>query len=165
MNKVVALIALLASCFSSAFSQSPNEKQNLAYAELGGNGLLLSINYERKLFIQKGLTFHIGAGVYGADQTFLTIPFGFDYLINLSNQKTFLDIGLGATYTKADVRLMTLIDYIPGKEPRHRDISFIPGVSLRHYTKKDWMIRFGITPVFNQHGGLPLAGISFGKLF
>lgn len=146
-----------------AFGQ--NQNRNLVYFELGGNGLFLSLNAEKELLKNSNVYGHLGLGIYGIKPTYLTIPFGASYLLKLKNKNNAFEFGLGATYTKANVKLYTTVDHRPGVPQKVQYFNFIPGVSYRHHTQKNLMYKFSFTPVFNQYGGLPFLGFSIGKLF
>lgn len=166
-KSILCFMGLLFTILSSSWGNNKDEtpfKKNTGYLELGGNGLLTSINYERQLFNKPGLGFHVGMGIYGFKEPHLTIPFGFNYLINLKNNQSFLDFGLGMVYTKAEVLL-----YVTVKRPQgyvHTDFwSYIPSIGYRRHTKSNYMIRVAVTPVINNIGLLPFFGFSIGKGF
>jgi len=161
--KKYLLSALLLALGLTGLSQG-SFKQNSAYLELGGNGTLLSLNYERQLSYQPGLGFRAGAGFYSASPFELTIPVGVNYLFNLYNRKVFAELGFGVTYTKADVKLYIIIDR---KEPytENYSLNYVPSAGLRIHTRNDFLWRFSLSPVINHNGFIPWVGLSFGKVF
>lgn len=140
-------------------------KLNTAYFELGGNGLFISINYERQLLEKTPITLHVGAGIYGLANPHLTIPFGVKYLYGFKNNKSFLDLGFAATYSKADVALYAIIEH---RDPNYNNTNYwnyIPSVGYRQITKKNLMLRISFAPVLNHNDFLPFLGFSIGKNF
>ena len=164
LKPLLLLLCCMLAINRNAEGQSKS-KPNILYVELGGNGLLTSINYERQLLKTRRLNFHIGTGIYGNETTYLTIPFGINYLIDLDDSESYVDIGLGATYSKADVTLYTSVKRSNLNYTNTHYWAFIPNVGYRKYTKRNMMYRFSLTPVINQYGFLPYVGISVGKRF
>ncbi|MHA4895206.1 hypothetical protein ACXZ1K_10660 [Pedobacter sp. PWIIR3] len=162
------LLLLLATVFflQSAIAQDLSKKNEI-FLELGGNGLLGAVNYSRQLTNSPALELRVGLGAYGSDpKTYLTVPVALNYIINVGSKHGFLNLGLGATYTKADVRLGAIIDYAEGyRDTRSKLVNFVPNFGYRYYTSKDFSWRINFTPVINNHGFLPLLGISAGKRF
>lgn len=157
---------ILLSVFTTLSSIGQTQiKNNSIYIELGGNALFTSINYERKLFNNLNFTAHFGTGVYGIKPTYLTIPFGVKYHFNLKGWTDFVDIGFGATYSRADVKLYKTIDR---KNPNFKQTNFwnfIPNLGYKKVTKNNIMYRISLTPVFNHNDMIPFIGLSFGKYF
>ncbi|MES2829840.1 MAG: hypothetical protein V4687_16905 [Bacteroidota bacterium] len=142
-------------------------KKNEIFLELGGNGLLGSVNYSRQLTNKPALELRVGLGAYGSDpKTYVTVPVALNYIINVGGKHGFLNVGIGGTYTKADVRLGILIDYAEGYEKtRSQPVNMVANVGYRYYTSGDFSFRVNFTPVINRHGLLPLLGLSVGKRF
>ena len=165
-NKVFGLTLLIFCLLNSITKVSGQSKAklNTVYFELGGNGLFTSINYERQLLKNTRLNFHIGTGIYGVEPTYLTIPFGIKYLFKLNNSNSYIDLGFGATYSKADVILYASIKRNPGYIQTNF-WNYIPNVAYRKLTKKNLMYRFSLTPVINHNDFLPFLGFSIGKSF
>ncbi len=167
MTKSFFYTALLLGSFLFSLPHvSGQSKSNLnsIYVELGGNSLFTSVNYERQLLKSIPLLFHAGTGIYGVNPSYLTIPFGIRYLIKLHNAHSFLDLGFGATYSKADVALYAIVDH---KDPYLQTDywNYIPGVAYRRLTRKNLMYRFSVSPVLNHNDFFPFLGFSIGKSF
>lgn len=143
-----------------SFGQS-NFKKNDIYLEAGGNGLFGSVNYERQLTKQPGLGARVGVGFYSENAFYLTIPVGINYLFRLKGNKSFIDAGLGATWTRIDGKLFGDIE---NSNPDHF-VNFIPSIGFRRHTLKDVMWRISLTPVANKFGFVPWLGASIGKRF
>ena len=136
-------------------------KRNDIYLEAGGNGLFASVNYERQLTKQPGLGFRLGAGFYSEKAFYFTIPVGINYLFKLKNNKSFIDAGLGATWTRINGNLFgdsknSIGDHF---------VNFVPSVGYRRHTNKYLMWRISVTPIANKYGLVPWLGLSIGKRF
>ena len=150
------LFTILMSAITIAFAQ-----KNSIDLEAGGNGLFGSVNYERQLTKQPGLEARIGLGFYSENAFYLTIPAGINYLFKLKNRKSFIDAGLGITWTRIDGNLF-------GKSNNSKGdhfVNFIPSIGYRKHTSKDFMWRISFTPVVNKYGSTPWIGASIGKIF
>ena len=136
-------------------------KKNEIYLEAGGNGLFASINYERHLTKQPGFGVRVGVGFYSEEAFYLTIPAGINYLFQLKSDKSFIDAGLGATWTRIDGNLFG--------EPKNSNgdnfVNFVPSIGYRHHTKQNLMWRISVTPIANKYGFVPWLGFSLGKRF
>jgi hypothetical protein len=158
--KKTFLTALVLCIVTFAFGQSPF-KRNDIYLEAGGNGLWGSINYERQLAKEVGLGARIGFGFYTENAFFLTIPVGINYLFKLKKENSFIDAGLGVTWTRVDAKLFK----DEGDSNGDHFVNFIPSVGYRKHTKDNMMFRFSLTPVINRNGLVPWIGASLGKRF
>jgi len=154
---LVLLFILLAVC---SYEQT-TFKRNDIYLEAGGNGLFASVNYERQLTSKPGLGARLGIGFYSENAFYLTIPIGINYLFKLQNEKSFIDAGLGATWTRIDGNLFG--------DSRNSNgdhfVNFVPSVGYRRHTNKDLMWRISVTPIANKYGLVPWLGLSVGKRF
>ncbi len=112
MKKILFTICILtlSNCFVSAqdtvYLKKEGKKKTFTdrapqafYAELGGAGISLSVNYDRRFNKRTdGLGFRIGTG-YSFDNyfKFVTVPLGINYLIGNNQKGRFLDVGLNFT--------------------------------------------------------------------
>jgi hypothetical protein len=136
-------------------------KKNDIYLEAGGHGLFGSVNYERQLTRSPGLGVRIGLGFYAENAFYLTIPAGINYLFKLPGKNSFIDAGIGGSWTKLDGRL-----FGDTQDALEENIfNFIPSIGYRRHTAKDMMWRINFTPVFNEYVFLPWVGLSIGKRF
>lgn len=145
---------------TTSFGQS-TFKRNDIYLEAGGNGLFSSVNYERQLTNQPGLGARLGIGFYAEKAFYLTIPVGINYLFKLKNERSFIDAGLGATWTNIDGKLF-------GDENNSNGdhfVNFVPSIGYRKHTKSDLMWRISVTPIANKYGLVPWLGLAIGKRF
>lgn len=96
------LLAILTfSAASYITGQSTFQKNNI-YVEAGGNGLFGSVNYERQLTKEPEFGVHFGVGFYTEKAFYLTFPAGINYLFKLKRENSFIDAGLGYTWTRID---------------------------------------------------------------
>lgn len=158
--KSLSLFLIMSLSATCIFAQS-TFKRNDIYLEAGGNGLFGSVNYERQLTKQPGLGLRLGIGFYSEDAFYLTVPVGINYLFNLKNQRSFIEAGLGATWTRIDGNLFGDADNSNGSH----FVNFVPSVGFRRHTSHNLMWRINITPVANKYGFVPWLGISVGKRF
>ena len=144
-----------------AFSQS-NFRRSTIYGEVGGNGVFLSLNYEKQLGTKPGLGVHLGLGNADIDENFaFTFPIGVDYLFNISRQKSFIEAGAGVTWA-----LQNIWDGYNDKEPHKYKPRFIPSLSYRHQTPYGLMWKLTATPDFEKNSTVPFyPGISLGWSF
>jgi hypothetical protein len=145
-------------------SREAEFRRNEIFLELGGNGLLGSINYERQFTNKPGLGMRVGAGVYGTD-THLTVPLGLNYLIRFFKSRSFVDLGLGVTYIKYNVQLYALAKREEGYVEKNQYFYFIPSAGLKVCSSKNYVFRLYATPVWTTLGPLPFVGLGFGKRF
>jgi hypothetical protein len=68
-------------------------QQNNLFIEAGGNGLFGSVNYERMITKEPGLSLRAGIGIYTEKAFYLTLPVGINYLFPLKKAGTYLDAG------------------------------------------------------------------------
>jgi hypothetical protein len=155
------LLIVFAVCGVTLSFGQTNFKKNDVYLEAGGNGLFGSVNYERQLTKQPGLGARIGLGLYSENAFYLTIPAGINYLFKLRNHKSFIDAGLGATWTRIEGKLFSDSKNSNGDH----FVNFIPSIGYRRHTAKGVMWRISLTPVANKYGLVPWLGASIGKRF
>jgi len=154
------LTILTIGALTFVFGQSAFKKNDI-YLEAGGNGLFGSVNYERQLTKEPGLGARIGIGFYSDNAFYLAIPIGINYLFKLKSAKSFIDAGLGVTWTRIDGKLFGDSKNSNGEH----FVNFIPSIGYRRHTSKDLMWRISLTPVANKYGLVPWLGASIGKRF
>ena len=154
MRKIPFTIILLLFILTYTSGQGAFKKNDI-YLEAGGNGLFGSISYERQLAKEPGLGVRIGLGIYWEYSNFLTLPLGINYLFKLKNKKSFIDAGLGVTFTGIDDKSVMGLHFV----------NFVPSFGYRRHTSKNVMWRISLTPVINKYAGTPWIGASIGKRF
>ena len=154
MRKIFFFVAaIFAACQLPA---QKSFKRNTVYFEIGGNGLVLSLNYERQITNKPGLGFHAGIALAGDKPAF---PLGAKYLFDLGKQKSFLEVGAGVTIAELD---MWKANYNQSYENPYK-AGFIPSIGYRHHSPKGFMWRINYTPVFNKYRTeLVFFGVSVG---
>lgn len=157
--KTLLVFSLL--LLSLGVSAQSSIKKNSVYLEAGGNGLFGSVNYERQLTNKPGLGIRAGVGFYSENAFYLTLPVGLNYLFPLGKKQSFIDAGLGVTWSKVDGKLFT-----DSKTSTVSSfVNFIPSIGYRKYNTSNLMWRVSISPVINKYTFFPWAGISIGKSF
>ena len=167
MTKVKFLtVCLFVSFISFAQeNQEPNGKKlkNTVFVEALGNGLFGSINYERQLTKEPGLSLRAGIGFYTENEFYLTIPTSIQYLISLRNSN-FIETGVG--YTWADAAADDIFNNENVTNSDNLNNLFL-SVGYRKHFGKDWMWKANFTPLItnNKDATLPWIGVSIGKRF
>ena len=164
MSRYLLLLLMLA--FTASLFGQNTFKKNDIYFEFLGNGIGASVNYERQLMDKAGLGVRLGIGYFSGDEKFrVSIPVGLDYLISLRNDKSFINAGLGATWSGATGLKTAKQEALTGRDLNEHIWSFVPSIGYRHHTKSNYMLRISLTPIINKYRFFPFAGISIGKRF
>ncbi len=153
---------IIFSLLTSAFGQNTFKKNDI-YLELLGNGIGASLNYERQLNNNPSLGVRLGLGYYsGTEQFRVSIPIGVNYLFKIGSKKSFLDAGIGGTWSEA----AGLKEALAGvRDYNERIWSFVPSIGYRRHTQGNLMWRASLTPVINKYRVMPWVGFSIGKRF
>jgi hypothetical protein len=143
MKKLLTVLLLIVPVM--IFSQA-TLKKNSGYVQLLGNGLTLSVNYERQLTAKPGLNAQVGIG-FGNFKP--TIPIGLNYIFNLKSQKSFIETGLSLVFTERDIFYDGFIFENP--EPTRKDYTaaYVPSVGYRYHASKGFMYKIVYTPVLS----------------
>lgn len=158
--KKFTLLTISVAFISISFGQTGFKKNDI-YLEAGGNGLFGSLNYERQLTAKPGIGLRVGVGFYTEKAFYLTIPVGVNYLFKLRKDNSFIDAGVGVTWTRMDANLF-------GKKASSNDnsfVNFVPSIGYRRHTNNDVMWRISLTPIANKDAFTPWIGFSVGKRF
>lgn len=167
MNKIKFLIiCLFVSIISFAQENQKSNSGNLkntVFVEALGNGLFGSINYERQLTKEPGLSLRAGIGFYTEYDFYLTLPFSIQYLIDL-NRNNFIETGIG--YTWADAGADDIFNNESVKNYDNLNNLFL-SVGYKKHFGKDWMWKANFTLLItnNKDVTLPWIGVSIGKRF
>jgi hypothetical protein len=157
---ILVLSILIVPCQSYAQYSLATPKQNQLYLELGGNGLIYSINYER--FLSENFTirggFGITPGFFFVEGTFIDIPVTASYLIGSERSK--LEMGLGATFlASSNVEVF-------GLDSGDQSLIILTGiVGYRYTSPSGFVFRIFFTPLYSSEGDppfVPYFGLSFG---
>jgi hypothetical protein len=131
------------------------------YAELGGNGIFFSVNYDfRFAQSQKGLGMRVGLGYApGTNDGVITIPLGINHLAGTAPH--FFESGLGITYIKT-VKGSDILSGLSGS-------CLVPGIGYRLQPgQRGFLFRITISPLVPlQAGGKTFfwGGIGLGYKF
>lgn len=162
-------LCCLALAPSWARAEPAREANNSLYLELGGNGAIYSLNYER--FVHDDVSLRVGLGyvsLKGAninggtvtdDISLLTIPVTASYLgIGSGNHR--LELGAGAVF--ADITGSSSSD---GAQA-FGSSSGVVGTAIAGYRYVrpggGFTFRAAFTPLFGEGGFQPWAGVAFG---
>ncbi|HQF42505.1 MAG TPA: hypothetical protein PK073_06290 [Ignavibacteriaceae bacterium] len=159
--KSLLLISILLTSFASyaQLSEQANKKNQL-YFELGGNGIIYSLNYERLL--TESLTLRAGIGITPGmifvEGTFIHIPLTVSYLIGGARSK--FETGLGAVYLSgSDIKVF-------GLQAGELSAVALTGIIGYRYTSRGgFVLRVLFTPFYNSSAESKFflsGGISFG---
>ena len=162
MKKIIFIIFILISSSFSTFAlpdypteddstkqTKTKENKNWIFGELGGNGGVISVNYEK--YISDNLSYRIGFGTAIIAGTFIPIMVNYSY-------KNILEFGVG-------IVPYVFTGSLGGKIFAHRDSGvLITAVIGFKRINKGFIYKLSLTPFFNPDGatfGL-IGGISFG---
>jgi len=165
MKKNIGIIIAVFSIFFVSGQENKASKplRNLVFIEALGNGLFGSINYERQLTREPGLSLRAGIGFYTEDTFYLTLPFSVQYLIDLKKNR-FIEAGIGYTWADAGAD-----DLFNDNNPSNTDNlnNLFLSVGFRKHFGRDWMWKVNFTPLLtnNKDVTLPWMGIAIGKRF
>jgi len=149
------------------FGQENNSEdknlRNAVFVEALGNGLFGSINYERQITKEPGLSLRAGIGFYTENTFYLTLPFSVQYLIDLK-RNNFIEAGVG--YTWADAGADDIFNNDGNTNSDNLNNLFL-SIGYKKHFGKDWMWKANFTPLLtnNKDVTLPWIGISIGKRF
>jgi len=163
LSKILLGWLILFQCNAAGQTQTTNFKQNQLYLELGGNGIIYSVNYERLLSENISLRggFGITPGFFFVEGTFIDIPVTASYLIGSERSK--LEMGLGATFlASSNVEVF-------GLDSGDQSLIILTGiVGYRYISPSGFVFRIFFTPLYSSEGDppfVPYFGLSFGFAF
>lgn len=142
-----------------------DNKMNRVDATLGGNGLLLSVNYSRIISVRSNYFTEAGAGLgFFAFASGLTLPHHFSF--NFGRKSSFFEAGLGGVYWSGKTDAS-------GYEERSDSYQISPIIGWRKHYKNSMVLRVFASPLFHISGEyfyedyavVPYGGISFGYRF
>jgi len=148
--------------FSSCCFAQNSFRKNTVYAEFCGNGINWSANYEPQLGKEPGLGFRAGLGYASSTGEFkLSIPIGVNYLFNISQQRSFIEAGMGVTWAEESIWKTGFQNPSAGYEP-----GFFASIGYRHQAPYGPMWRIAYTPFFTKYRvGYLFLGFSAGWSF
>lgn len=160
---ILSILTLLLISLSSNAQDVSNYK-NAVMLEIGGNGFIYSVNYER--FLSKNINGRAGFSGWkiienqtNKSMIVISFPISFNYLINLSNQKHFIETGIGV------MNLITSGDLVEYKGVTNYYLN--PFINLGYIykpTKNRLSYRAGLSPFLGTKSFINPAKQSFQPL-
>ena len=117
-------------------------QKNAVYAELLGNGIFGSINYERqitnepKLSARVGIGFWYNLGILGSSNSGYTIPISLNYMLDL-NKNNYLDFAIGSTFLQSN-------------DSSKHIVYLFTSIGFRRYFGDNLFFGFHISPYVNN---------------
>lgn len=139
------LLAFFLIC-STSYSQETSSYKNAVVFDLGGNGLAYSINYERslssKINARAGFSFwRINENQTAKSLIVMSYPISFNYMINLSDERHFIETGLGI------MNLLTSGDLVEYKGITNYYLNPFLNLGYRYKPAKNrFVYRAGLSP-------------------
>lgn len=161
--KFVVLSLTMGQMFAQENSQT-SQLKNTLYVEALGNGLFGSLNYERQLTKEPGLSLRAGIGFYTENEFYLTLPLSIQYAFDLK-RNNYIETGIG--YTWADAGADDLFNNNNNRSNSDDLNNLFLSVGYRKHFGKNWMWKVSFTPLVtnNKDVTLPWFGVAFGKRF
>jgi len=185
---ILAIVGLLITVTQSLSAQEERIVANrLFYAEFGGPGVVMSVNYDACFDSNTRLGFGYRLGIgYGFERfedtlvdflkmddffsfikginvtrTFYTLPVGLNYIVGKPHRASTFEIGGGVTLLSRKVSLYNYELEKPGRMLGH--LSFMYRLAP---VNGGFMLRIGITPIIGTAGDLyPMGAVCFGYAF
>ena len=178
----IVLCALLFCVPQSVKSQEASSTKAI-FGELGGPGVLFSVNFDSRIKKRErlGLGYRAGVGFCVATfkeleelysdlnnreyrnitRSYYTIPVGINYILGREGSAHSIEVGAGATYLTREVSLF----YYDVKTPGHF-IGHVVFMYRRVPVDGGFSFRVGFTPIIGTSGDLvPMAAIGIGHSF
>ncbi len=163
MTTTTRLLVLLSFSFLASFAQA--QARNAVYLELGGNGIVPSFNYERRVtdrwFGRVGFSVVTGETEGDPDtDTSYIVPVTASWISHPAGNHHF-EVGGGLTFAGGDRQ--DLFD-IGDEEDEDLSTVFATGIAGYRYQRPQggFQFRAGFVPVIGGGDFLPWGGISFG---
>lgn len=138
------------------------QARNAAYVEIGGNGIVPTVNYERR-FTERvagriGFAFIASMESDGDRDTTFAVPLVVNYISHPQRNHHF-ETGAGLLFVVGDAQ-----EFAPGDDDEEISNLALTGLIGYRYQKpaRGFVFRAGITPFFYDGDFAPWAGISFG---
>jgi hypothetical protein len=162
------LILSISCIYETTFAQretsvsQPSRAQNV-FVELGGQGILITANYDTRFNkTRNGLGARAGIGyIAGSGDHFATIPVSLNYL--LGKEKHFFEVGLGATLVTGSWNDSFFSNNTASHSNTIGTMSFAYRVQP---VDSGFAFRAGLTPIFTSNFFFPFfGGLSIGYTF
>ena len=181
-KSISALVMIVGLTLTLNFSLSAQEEQvagKLFYSELGGPGVVISVNFDARFIpaSRLGFGFRLGAGFgYGdfddekpnqwgyydtVTRTYYSIPAGLNYVFGKPNSSKTFEVGAGVTLLTRKVSL-----YCLDVEKSGNLIGFFTFMYRLMPLDGGFSFRVGLTPIIGTSGDLfPMGAVGFGYVF
>jgi len=180
MKKKYLFIVLVLSVILN-FSLSAQDKpvaNKAIFAEFGGGGMIMSMNFDQRFNSNSklGFGYRIGAGFgvgtfdvktkYGYEsfsRTYYTVPVGINYIVGKQDSSSSFEIGGGVSFLTRKVSL----DFFGIYEEKYGNfIGYVNFMYRLTPLNSGYTFRGGLTPLINASGNLiPMGAVSFGYAF
>ncbi len=133
------------------------------YVELGGPGLIASVNYDTRFTkTLTGFGGRLGIGVVtDFFSSAVTVPVEVNYLVGKDSGQHFLELGAGTTFIGGS-------EIVLGSKEPSRFYPFIEHVTVGYRynsIRSDFVVHAIICPFFSSNGFQFWAGVGFGQKF
>ena len=179
LSSLIVIAALLFTVNLSLSAQEEHIANKLFYSELGGPGVIMSVNLDSRFSANNrlGFGFRLGTGFgvgnikdnqyngyYYVRKTYYSIPAGLNYVFGKPNNKHTFEVGAGVTFLTRKVSLYNFNnDYI--RKPGHA-IGIFTFMYRIMPVEGGFSFRLGLTPIIGTSGDLfPMGAIGFGYAF
>jgi hypothetical protein len=139
---------LIISAFLAAINLNAQHSNNAVSIELGGGGLLYSLNYEH--FVAQNFVLKAGFSFFAVEERqtdksmqVLSLPLSVSYLQPIYKQKHYLEVGIG------NMNLITngdLVEY-KGSTDIFLNPYLLVGYRYKHHSQK-WQLKMNFTPFY-----------------
>jgi hypothetical protein len=166
--------------YSQSTSTEAAKTTKEMYAEVGGPGVLFSINFDSRFNkgSRTGLGYKAGLGFTLFDKdnkvvtpqgiyydyrtkTLYTFPLAINYVLAKPNSPNMVEVGVGVTVLSEKASVLNYNEYKEGRFLGH--VSFM---YRRQPVDGGFSWRIGVTPIINPDGDIfPFAGLGFGYTF
>jgi len=172
---LIVMVSFVMTFHLSLSAQDGKVANKLFYSEIGGPGVITSINFDSRCNSnsQLGFGFRLGVGFGSKDRegyysiipetrTYYSIPVGFNYVFGKPNSAHTFEVGTGFSILTRKVSLFTY-DYY-GKSGNM--IGFFSFMYRLMPEDGGFSWRIGLTPVIGTSGDLyPMGAVGFGYVF
>ncbi len=162
---IVLIVISLSVLAQESKDQTSTERAKSVYAEIGGNGLFLSANYDFR-FAKKQDGFGARAGVgfipdLGFGVSAVTFPLGINYL--LGKRASYLEAGMGVTILSVSASG----DFLGNQVKGSTITAFVPSLGYRYQPiRNGFTARIFASPFISTDGEAEFwAGLSAGYKF
>ena len=182
MEKIVVFVVVIATLNQSLSAQEDRGANKMFYYEMGGPGVLMSLNFDARFTSKERLKlgYRAGAGfgfaklkstwvdkdhgltyIENIRQTYYSVPVGLNYVFGKPDNVNTFEVGAGVTFLAHKASPYALVD-----EKRFHTIGFLSFMYRVMPVNGGFSFRTGFTPLIGAEGDMLLSGaIGFGYVF